>query len=110
MQPSDLDAYRARRGWSANRLAGELHTPVQTVRDWLNGARVPGAVPLAVCELERRRAEREGLGHRSCDRCEGIAVEDDGLDDRYGCVLCGERVEPDETPRRQIRTAREQPS
>jgi hypothetical protein len=94
VRPSDLQAWLDRHAWTAYRLHKALNTPEQTVRDWLAGTRIPGAVPLALCELDRRRAEREGLGMASCLACGALAVEDDGQDDRYGCVLCGARVDP----------------
>lgn len=107
MTPEQLQCYLTRRGWNPRRFALTINTPVQTVRDWLKSARVPGAIPLVICELERRRAEKAGLGTMSCPACDGIAVEDAGLDDRYGCVLCGARVDPDASPARPRRRATE---
>lgn len=101
MTPEQLQAWLDRHGWTAYRLAKTLGRHQTTIANWLalDGTAIPPELPLAICELERRRAEAEGLGHLSCTTCGAIAVEDDGLDDRYGCVLCGERVDPDQPKR-----------
>lgn len=96
MKPEQLHSWLDRRGWSARKLARTLGRHHNTIWQWLNDkAAIPPELPLALCELERRHAEVEGLGTMSCPACGALAVEDDGLDDRYGCILCGERADPD---------------
>ena len=100
MAPDRLAAYLE--GWGRRaafaRTIGYTRTGIAR---WLRGVGdgpptpIPVWVPYVICELERRRAYRHGLGTLSCPACDGICVEGDGLDDRYGCVACGERVDPD---------------
>lgn len=113
MTPDELQSWLRRRGWSQRQLARALAPRhYNTINNWLSAATdMPPELPLALCELERRHAEREGLGTRSCPACGAIAVEDAGQDDRYGCVLCGARVDPDQPPsaRRRRRVHRSEP-
>lgn len=100
MTPSALQAWLDRRGWPAYRLARTLGRHQTTVSNWLGGiTAIPPELPLALCELTRQYAYREGLGTASCHWCGALAIEDDGQDNRYGCVACGARVDPDEIRR-----------
>lgn len=96
MTPAVLQAWMTRHAWSRYRLARTLGRHETTIANWLDGSTqaLPPELPLALCELERRICEKAGLGFCSCPACGAIAVEDAGLDDRYGCILCGARVEP----------------
>lgn len=95
MQPSELQAWLARRGWSAYRLARTLGRHQTTIANWLSETTsIPPELPPALCWLEYRDLVQAGLGTAVCPRCGGLAREDDDQDDRYGCVLCGARIEP----------------
>jgi len=94
MQPNELQSWLDRRGWTAYRLAKRLGRHQTTIANWLGGVTaIPHELAPALCWIEYREVAADGLGAAVCPHCGGLAREDDGQDDRYGCVLCGARVE-----------------
>ena len=95
MTADDLRSWLDRLDLTTPALARLLGRPERTVRAWIDGpSPLPPEAPLWLCELVRREWERRGLGTMTCPRCSALAVEDDSEDDRYGCVVCGARVDP----------------
>ena len=52
---TDLRRQRLRMGWSRDQLAHEVGVPVETVKDWEDGARI--SLPMVVEQILRQHEE-----------------------------------------------------